>query len=311
MGRWLLATLLIFPTTLCAQESSPPPAEESSSKPAGTSRIELPDSPGHLVAQQSNVVVAAKTYQSAAGIPPPCRVSTWKVALNTRATVITPTPTDPGSPIVVPELCPNMLDPQARFLDTTMPIPMSPAEKGMLAIHDVLDPFTAVTILGSSAITIASDPDTAYGPGFGGFVELTGVSYLQAATGEFFATFLIPSIVHEDPHYHRMPNAPFPKRLLHSVSRTVIAQHDLGGNMPNYGILGMYPIAAVISNLYVPGIDTDGKSTAKRILTGYALDPVNNLIIEFLPDVARHIHVRIIFAQQILNQVAAGPAIAQ
>ena len=36
-----------------------------------------------------------------------------------------------------------------------------------------------------------------------------------------------------------------------------------------------------------------------------ALDPVNNIINEFLPDVAKRIHVRIIFVQQILNNVAA------
>ena len=81
--------------------------------------------------------------------------------------------------------------------------------------------------------------------------------------------------------------------------------------MPNYAILLMYPIAAQISNLYVPGLQTNARSTGLRILTGYALDPVNNLIIEFLPDVARHIHIRVIFVQQIINQVAVGPGIVQ
>jgi hypothetical protein len=310
MRWWLLGGLLFFATTLYAQDNSASALDDKSAESGEASAPELPDSPGSLVSQSNNVIVVAKTYQNAAGILPPCRVATWKIALNTRATVITPTP-DPDANSMAHELCPNRLDPQARFLDTTMPIPMSPAEKGMLAIHDVLDPFTAVTILGSSAVTIGSDPDTAYGPGMKGFAKLTGISYVQVATGEFFATFLIPSIVHEDPHYHRMPDAPFPRRLLHSISRTVIAQHDLGGAMPNYAILLTYPISAEISNLYVPGLQTDGRSTGLRILTGYALDPVNNLIIEFLPDVAKRIHIRVVFVQQILNKVAAGPTIAQ
>jgi hypothetical protein len=310
MRWWLLGGLLFFVTTLYAQDNSASALDDSSAEPRESLVSQLPESPGSLVSRQHSVVAVAKSYQDAAGIPPPCRVSTWKIALNTRAAVITPTP-DPDAKSMAPELCPNRLDPQARFLDTTMPIPMSPAEKGMLAVHDVLDPFTAVTILGSSAVTIGSDPDTAYGPGMKGFAKLTGISYVQVATGEFFATFLIPSIVHEDPHYHRMPGAPFPRRLLHSVSRTVIAQHDLGGAMPNYAILLTYPISAEISNLYVPGLQTDARSTGLRILTGYALDPVNNLIIEFLPDVAKRIHIRVVFVQQILNKVAAGPTIAQ
>ena len=75
--------------------------------------------------------------------------------------------------------------------------------------------------------------------------------------------------------------------------------------MPNYAVLFTYPIGAELSNLYVPGIQSDGASTAKRILTGYALDPVNNLLTEFLPDIASRIHVRIIVVQRILNNIAS------
>ena len=104
-----------------------------------------------------------------------------------------------------------------------------------------------------------------------------------------------------------MPTATFPRRLLHAVSRTVIAQSDYGPSMPNYATLLTYPIASEISNLYVPGIQSNGPSTVTRIFIGYALDPVNNIVTEFLPDVAKHVHVRIIFVQQILNQIAVNP----
>jgi hypothetical protein len=76
--------------------------------------------------------------------------------------------------------------------------------------------------------------------------------------------------------------------------------------MPNYATLLNYPIGAELANFYVPGIHPDGASTVARIFTGYALDPANNLLNEFLPDVASRIHVRIIFVQQIINNVARG-----
>ena len=66
------------------------------------------------------------------------------------------------------------------------------------------------------------------------------------------------------------------------------------------------PICAEISNLYVPGVNGNGPSTAARIMTGYATEPVDNLITEFLPDVASHIHVHDIFVQRILNKMATG-----
>ena len=102
-----------------------------------------------------------------------------------------------------------------------------------------------------------------------------------------------------------MPDRSVPRRILNALSHTVIAQSDTGARMPNYATLLTYPIAAEISNLYVPGINGNGPSTVARILTGYAGDPADNLITEFLPDVARRIHIRVVFVQSILNQVSS------
>ena len=103
-----------------------------------------------------------------------------------------------------------------------------------------------------------------------------------------------------------MPHAPLTSRIIYSVSRTVISRRDDGTPMPNYATLLNYPIGAVLSNQYVPGIDSSASSTVERIFTGYALDPVNNLLTEFLPDVASRVHIRIIFVQRILNNIASS-----
>jgi hypothetical protein len=106
-----------------------------------------------------------------------------------------------------------------------------------------------------------------------------------------------------------MPHASVPKRIFYSISRTVISRHDDGSTMPNYSTLLTYPISAEISNLYVPGIHSDAPSTTARIFTGLATDPANNLLAEFLPDVASRVHIRIIFVQRILNNVASGESL--
>ena len=56
-----------------------------------------------------------------------------------------------------------------------------------------------------------------------------------------------------------------------------------------------------------PGIADDIKSTGARIAIGIATNPADDLITEFLPDIAKHIHVRIVFVQEILQQVANRP----
>jgi len=182
--------------------------------------------------------------------------------------------------------------------------PLTPELKGFLAIRNVADPFNLITIAGYSGIEIAADSHTAYGPGYAGWGRLAGYSLLEDMQSEFFGTFAIPSLVHEDPRYHRMADASIKRRLGHALIHTVWAQHDDGTPMINYATLLTYPISAELGNLYVPGLSTNASSTAKRIVAGYATDPIGPLIAEFLPDVAKHIHVRVVFVQQILQQVA-------
>ncbi len=76
--------------------------------------------------------------------------------------------------------------------------------------------------------------------------------------------------------------------------------------MLNVATLGTYVISAELTNLYVPGIQTDAKSTGRRIGVGIATDPAGAIVAEFLPDVARRIHIKIVFVQQILNQAMVG-----
>lgn len=182
--------------------------------------------------------------------------------------------------------------------------PLTAKEKAHLAAKNLLDPFNTITILGNAAIAVGSDAHSPYGPGMPGFARYVGVSYSEDMTGEFFGTFLIPTVFHQDPHYHREPQRRVAHRILHAVVQVAWAQGDNGRGMVNYADILGFPIDAEIANLYVPGEKTNLPSTAARVATGWALAPTDNFITEFLPDVARHIHVRIVFVQRIINQVA-------
>ena len=202
--------------------------------------------------------------------------------------------------------CSELIYPYQTFLTASLIIPMTWQEKGYLALHELADPANFGTILGISAITTGADAHSPYGPGLKGFGKTVGVSLLQDATGQFFGAFAIPVLAHQDPRYFRLRHATIRKRIVYSISRTFISRHDDGAPMPNYATLLNYPIGTEISNLYVPGIHGNASSTVDRILTGIATDPSNNLLNEFLPDVAARLHLRIIFVQRILNNVAGG-----
>jgi hypothetical protein len=203
---------------------------------------------------------------------------------------------------------PPVIDWFDRFLNGPEVKPLTPKEKARLAVRNLLDPFNAVTILGQSAIAIGSDSHSPYGPGMAGFARNVGVSYTQEMTGEFVGTFLIPSIMREDPHYHRMPKATIKRRIVHAITQVAWTQGDNGKGMLNYSNLLGYAIEEEISNLYVPGEQTNLPSTAARYSIALATAPTDNFITEFLPDVARRIHFRVVLFQRIINQVAKTEA---
>lgn len=181
---------------------------------------------------------------------------------------------------------------------------MTPRDKAWLATRNAVDPFNAITILGEAAFSVGFDSHSPYGPGMPGYARYIGVSYTEDLTGEFFGTFLIPSIVHQDPHYHRMEHAKIVRRIAHAITQVVWTQGDNGRGMLNYSNLVGFAIEDEIGNLYVPGRETNASATAQRYATGIATAPIGNFITEFVPDVARHIHVQVVIIQRIINQVA-------
>lgn len=192
----------------------------------------------------------------------------------------------------------------ARFLDSAMPLPLTPRQKFLLAVRNVSDPSNLLTIGGLSAITIAADAHTADGPGFRGFAKNAGVSLSQDVTGEFFSTFLIPSLVHQDPHYHRMPNLPLSRRIAHVLDAVVIAQSDDGVPMFNYATVVGTICTNTLGNVYVPGRKHSFGASAARISTSLATDPIGNAITEFVPDLARHVNIQVVIVQRIINRIA-------
>lgn len=206
-------------------------------------------------------------------------------------------------PASCPPLAP-LIDWYARFLNGPQVRALTPMEKAHLAARNLLSPFNIGTIILDSGFSVAIDSHSPYGPGMAGFARNAGVSFTQDMTGEFFGTFLIPSIVHQDPHYYRMPQASVRHRIAHCLYQVVWTQGDDGRGMLNYGNLVGFAIDDGIGNLYVPGQSTTFSSSTTRYFTGLATAPIDNFVIEFLPNIARHFHTRIVFVQRIIDQVA-------
>jgi hypothetical protein len=196
----------------------------------------------------------------------------------------------------------------ARFTTGPDVKPMTVEEKARLAVVNITDPFSLMTILGEAGIAVASNSHTVYGPGFHGWAEYSGVSFTQDMTGQFVGTFLIPAVTHTDPHYHRRPDLSIPRRILHCIDQIAWQRADNRKDTLNYSELVGPIIDIAVSNLYVPGQETRFSADAERYAVGLATAPIDNFITEFLPSIASHFHTRVVLVQRIINRVAyTGP----
>jgi hypothetical protein len=264
----------------------------------GTAQELLPDAPRPSL-EAVNSSEPGQAFPPAAPDPP-------KSTLSPLFPSVKPPCTDTQSKTTAgPQMsCEPTYDPFQKFINHAEPHPMTPKQKAILAGKDVIDPFNLLTIFSLSAISVAADAHSAYGPGMEGFAKLSGVSLTQDMTNEFFGTFLIPAIAHQDPHYHRFPNASYKLRIAHCIYQIVWTQGDDGKGMFNYAnvVGGLFDEA--VGDAYVPYHDTGWAAAAARYATALATDPINNFITEFFPDFARHINVHVVIVQRFINRVA-------
>jgi hypothetical protein len=301
--RCVFFLAFVFPVaTVFAQSTGPAPQAPTNTTPP----LPLPSIPG---AQPPH---AAPPPQLPSGIPQPLKpalsslVSSEPCLVRNTGATIALTAAIRALAVISTRCFPHMpmVDWYARFLNGPEVKPMTSKEKGWLAFHNLLDPFNLLTISGEAGISVAANSHSPYGPGFPGWGRYTGVSFTQDMTGEFFGTFLIPSLVHQDPHYHREPQATIKHRILHGALQVLWTQGDNGRGMINYADVLGFAVDDEIGNLYVPGQATRGSATASRYGIALATAPIDNYVTEFVPDIARHIHIQIVVIQRIINQVA-------
>ena len=300
-GALLLATLFLGRQPLCGQQQQTPPEA-------------LPEAPQPVPAAPSSRSVEGVLGQghksnSRPGFPPvsPPAPGMMPVPPASRPNIFgmpSQCLPDSSSPAQTMMSCQPTVPMFARFLDSATPLPLTPKQKFILAARDVADPFNLLTIGAVSAFSIASNANSHYGPGFHGFAKNAGVSLSQDMTGEFFGTFLIPSLAHQDPHYHRMPNLSVRRRILHVIDEVVIAQSDDGTPMFNYATVFGTIGTNALGNLYVPGRNHSFGASIARISTSLATDPIGNAITEFVPDLARRVNVQVVIVQRLINRVA-------
>ena len=182
--------------------------------------------------------------------------------------------------------------------------PLGVSGKFRLAVANVSDPFSIITTALDSEFGDATDGHTKLRTGMAGFGQRFGTAMAGQATSEMFSTFLISSIFHQDPHYHRDPGAPTHTRIGKALAYVFVTRSDSGKRMFNFAeVLGTTSSSFVEGNLH-PEWEKGPGAAAGRIAISIGSDAAWNLMTEFLPDVARHLNPRWMLLRRLADRAS-------
>lgn len=171
------------------------------------------------------------------------------------------------------------------------PGPLSSGQKFKLFLSTSTAPPQILSSIAGAGISEARGTLAGYGQGGEGFGKRFGSSMASGASSHFFGTFLLPSLLHEDPRYFVRLNGGFRSRAAHALRRAVMIRTDAGGETFNVpGTLG--PLAAEgMANLYLPQSERTAGKTFERWGFRLGFGAANNLLKEYWPSIFKKLRI--------------------
>ncbi len=160
-------------------------------------------------------------------------------------------------------------------------MPLTPLGKLERALKNTFYPTPLLISAVAAGISQARNNTPGFGQGWKGYERRFGDQVGTKGTQQLVGTFLLASVLRQDPQYYSSHDRGFGLRLAHAVSRVFVARTDLGGSQFNYSGLGGRIAGVAVSNVWRAPEDRSFGKSAERFGYGLALDAVLNVFREF------------------------------
>jgi hypothetical protein len=169
--------------------------------------------------------------------------------------------------------------------------PLDSWQKFKLAANQSVSLSTIGGALLGSAYGQATDNPAGYGQGCEGYAKRFGADMARAASGNLFGTFLISSVLREDPRFYVVKNLSFKQSVKYAAVRIVVTRSDSGAKVPNFGgLLG--PLAAeAVANTYYPEGNRGVGDTFIRYASDLGWKFGGNLIRQYWPNINKKLRL--------------------
>jgi len=190
-----------------------------------------------------------------------------------------------------------MPDPAAQ---TTAALPPpSVSEKWDFFVSETVTPFTLVAASLDATASQLTRSAPLYGKHpwvRGAFPKRFGATVGDDTSQNFFADFLLASVLHEDTRYVRKgPSRKMWPRIGYAISRAVITRTDSGAATFSWANVVGCAMSAALSNAYYPPVSRTAQDSAVNWGTNVAGAGLTNLMPEFGPDVGHWMKRHLLF----------------
>lgn len=164
-------------------------------------------------------------------------------------------------------------------------------DKFKLAANNSVSVATIGSALMGAAYGQAINSPSGYGQGASGYGKRFGSGMARAASDHMFGTFLLASVLHEDPRFYVRPDLTFKQAVKYSAVRVVYTRSDSGNRVLNYsGLLG--PLAGeALANTYWPAQNRGVGSTLVRYAADEGWKVGGNLTRQYWPKINRKLRL--------------------
>ncbi len=168
--------------------------------------------------------------------------------------------------------------------------PLSTGQKFELFVDNSLSVHTLTWAALGSSVGQADNSPTGYGQGWDGYTKRFGSSMARQASSNFFGTFLVASLLHQDPRFYPESKPRLGHAMKYSGERVFVTRNDDGRDVVNWSGLAGPLLAEGLANVYWPERNRSVGDTFLRYGLDLATRTGGNMLREYWPVFYGKIH---------------------
>lgn len=161
--------------------------------------------------------------------------------------------------------------------------PLNPTQKFKLFVDQTIAPSTFVSAAAVSTWRLSVDSYPGYGQEWGGFGKRFGAAAANSASTNFLGTFVVPSLLHQDPRYFFTLREGFWRKFSFALTRQVVVRTDDGRKTFNWSRVIAVFGSESIANAYLPPEERTAGKTFERAGLRFGSGVAISLLKEYWP----------------------------